>query len=224
MDFYLNDYFVANGVSLRDRVSELFDELERNTELAQVFIRNPILVLQEKVFPELGDLNEEILDAANQFLYSVLSNDQFMRWLEKYQVRLINQYNRTKKIPTRNKVLRDLARAFIETGDSKILADLLDVSFKASPKPLYLNSYFDSFFLLATKLAVFLTVFVKSHIAVSHEYFFSITIYGPPDKISLLKDQQIVTISPRELKSLSEKMVNHAKKMRARAEEKALDE
>ena len=224
MEFYLSDYFVANGVSLRERVSELFDELGKNTELAQVFIRNPILVLQKKVFPELGDLNEELLDAANQFLYSALSNDKFMQWLDKYQARLITQYNRTKKIPSKNKVLQDLSKALIETGDSTILADLLEISFKASPKPLYMNSYFDSVFLLATKLAVFLTVFVKNDIAVTYEYFFSITIYGPPDKISLLKNQQIVTISPRELKSLAEKMVNHAKKMRAKTDEKALDQ
>ena len=82
MGFYLNDYLVANGISLRKRISELFDELQKNQELAQVFIRNPITVLQSKLLPEFKDADEELINAANQLLYSVLTNEKFMDWLE----------------------------------------------------------------------------------------------------------------------------------------------
>ena len=53
MAFFLNDYLDVKGINERKRISDLFDELEKNPELAQVFIRNPILVLQSKILPEV---------------------------------------------------------------------------------------------------------------------------------------------------------------------------
>jgi len=68
MGFFLNDYLIANGTSLRKRVSDLFDELEKNPELPKVFIHNPSLVLQSKVLPEFEVIDEDSINAANQLV------------------------------------------------------------------------------------------------------------------------------------------------------------
>jgi hypothetical protein len=50
-------------------------------------------------------------------------------------------------------------------------------------------------------------------------------VLGVPLQASLLdENQKIVTVSPKELKSLSEQMVNYAKKMREQTEESKLEE
>jgi hypothetical protein len=57
-------------------------------------------------------------------------------------------------------------------------------------------------------------------------YFFYVFVWaiGYPDKMSVLdENQKIVTISPKELKSLAVQMVKYAKKIRAQEEEKALE-
>ena len=127
MVFFLNDYLVANGISLRKRISDLFDELEKNPELAKVFVRNPALVLQSKVLPEFEVMDEDSINAANQLLFSVLSNDKFMKWTQDYGAKLIDQYNKTGKVPDKKKILRAFAKGIIEYGDPKILSDLLEI-------------------------------------------------------------------------------------------------
>ena len=108
MGFFLNDYLVSNGISLRERVSDLFDELEKNKELAQVFVQNPTLVMQTKVLPEFEVLEENSINAANQLLFSVLSNDKFLKWTQDYGTKLIDQYNKTGKVPHKKEILRGI--------------------------------------------------------------------------------------------------------------------
>ena len=134
MAFFLNDYLDVKGISLRNRISGLFDELAKDPKLAQIFIRNPILVLQLKVLPEVPLLDEETLNASNQFLFSVLSNDKFTKWLENYQTKLIAQYNRTAKLPSKKKIIQEFAKGLIKNGDPKILSDLLQISLKGVPE------------------------------------------------------------------------------------------
>jgi hypothetical protein len=202
MGFYLNEYLVAQGISLRKRVSELFDQLAKDQELAQVFIRNPIVVLQSKVFPEFPIADEASGNAANELLYSVLNNEKFMKWTEEYQKSLVEQYNRTGKIPERKELLQDLAKGIMEHGDPKILSDLLALPEAYLPEmPLGFRHvwYYVEFY------------------AWAYVYFFYYLIFafGLPNKVSILdENQKIVTISPKELRSLAEQMIQYAKKMR----------
>jgi hypothetical protein len=232
MGFYLNDYLIVKGISLRKRVSDLFDELEKNPELAQVFVRNPILVLESKILPEFGVSDEDSINAANQFLYSVLSNDKFMKWLENYQTKLINQYNKTGKLPSKKKVLQQFAKGLIENGDPKILRDLLEISPKTVAST-YLARNAAVLEHVALAIAVGKVVIaeygvvLKWDILVELQYIAYVLVIaiGIPPKVSLLdENQKIVTISPKELKSLSEQMVNYAKKMREQTEESKLEE
>jgi hypothetical protein len=201
MGFFLNDYFVANGISLRKRVSDLFDELEKNDELAQVFIQNPTLVMLSKVLPEFEVIEENSINAANQLLFSVLSNDKFLKWTQDYGAKLIDQYNKTGKVPDKKKILQAFAKGIIEYGDERILGDLLEIpqTFNWSEE-LVEHWWFYYHIILAIE---FFYIFVYDYIVVG------------ANRISLLdENQKIVTISPKELKSLAEQMIKYSKKMR----------
>ena len=173
MGFYLNDYLVVNGISLRKRISDLFDELQKNPELALVFIRNPITVLESKLLPEFEDADEELINAANQLLYSVLTNEKFMNWLEKYQTKIVNQYNETGKIPSKKTILQAFAKGILENGDPKILSDLLVVS----PKTIESSS-----------LGWRHVWYYVEYYAWAYVYFFYVWIFafGPVNRVSLL--------------------------------------
>jgi hypothetical protein len=56
-------------------------------------------------------------------------------------------------------------------------------------------------------------------------YFFTYDyIVVAPDRISLLDEKQkMVTISPKELKALTEQLIKHAKKMRGQPEDKPVE-
>jgi len=211
MRFFLNDYLVTNGISLRKRISDLFDELEKNPELAKVFIHNPTLVLQSKVLPEFVVIDEDSTNLANQLLFSVLSNDRFMKWAEDYGSKMIDQYNKTGKIPDKKKILRSFAKGIIEYGDPRIVSNLLEAPQQLNKSTSGLVEHWWFYY----------------HIIMVIEFFYIFTydyIVVGPDRISLLdENQKIVTISPKELKSLAEQMIKHAKEMRSQAEENNLE-
>jgi hypothetical protein len=211
MGFFLNDYLIANGISLRKRVSDLFDELEKNPELAQVFIRNPFLVLQSRVLPEFAVMNEDSINAANQLLYSVLSNDKFMKWAEEYGAKLIDRFNKTGKVPDKKEMLRAFAKGIIEYGDPRILSDLLEIPQQLDESVSGLVEHWWLYY----------------HIIMVIEFYYFFTydyIVVAPDRISLLDEKQkMVTISPKELKALTERLIKHAKKMREPIEDKSVE-
>lgn len=211
MGFYLNDFLVTNGISLRKRISEMFDELQRNPELAQVFIKNPTMVLQSKLLPEFEDVDEELINAANQLLYSVLTNEKFMTWLEKYQNKLVNLYNETGKIPTKKTILRAFTKGILENGDPQILSNLLAVP----PKTIESSS-----------LGWRHVWYYVEYYAWAYVYFFYVWIFafGPVNRASLLdENQKIITISTKELVAIAKQLVSYAKKIRTQTEETNLE-
>ena len=224
MSFFLNDYLIANGISIRKRVSDLFDELKKNPQLAQVFIQNPILVLQTKTLPELQTLDQDATNAANQFLFSVLTNDKFIKWLENYQNKLISQYNKNATLPSKKQVLQEFAKSIIENGDPKIVSDLLELTPKNLER-LNTSRMIEMDFVVSNKnFAIWeYVLFVRISLFV-YNYDYLVEQAAGIGKINLIdENQKIVTISIKELKSLSEQIVNHAKKIRAQTEEKKLD-
>ncbi len=224
MSFFLNDYLIANGISIRKRVSDLFDELKKNPQLAQVFIQNPILVLQTKTLPELQTLDQDATNAANQFLFSVLTNDKFIKWLENYQNKLISQYNKNATLPSKKQVLQEFAKSIIENGDPKIVSDLLELTPKNLER-LNASRMIEMDFVVSNKnFAIWeYVLFVRISLFV-YNYDYLVEQAAGIGKINLIdENQKIVTISIKELKSLSEQIVNHAKKIRAQTEEKKLD-
>lgn len=211
MGFFLNDYLVANGISLRKRVSDLFDELEKNNELSKVFVQNPTLIMLSKVLPEFEVIEENSINAANQLLFSVLSNDKFLKWTQDYGTKLIDQYNKTGKVPDKKKILRAFAKGIIEYGDPKLLSDILQI-----PQELMESSsgLVDRWWFYYHIIA-----FIEFFYIFNYDYI----IVGP-DRISLLdENQKIVTISPKELKSLAQQLVSYANKIRTQTEETNLE-
>ena len=211
MGFYLNDFLVTNGISIRKRISDMFDELQKNPELAQVFIKNPTIVLQSKLLPEFEDVDEELINAANQLLYSVLTNEKFMTWLEKYQNKLVNQYNETGKIPCKKTILHAFTKGILENGDPQILSNLLAVP----PKTIESSS-----------LGWRHVWYYVEYYAWAYVYFFYVWIFafGPVDRASLLdENQKIITISTKELVAIAKQLVSYAKKIRTQTEETNLE-
>ena len=224
MSFFLNDYLISNGINLRKRVSDLFDELEKNPELATVFIRNPIVVLQTKIFPEFPEFDVDRTNEANQFLFSVLSNDKFIQWLEKYQKQTINHYNKSGKLPSKHKVLQEFAKGLIENGDPKILSDLLDTSSKTIEQ-LNSSKMIEMDFIVSNKnFAIWEYLFlIRISLFVYNYDYFTYQAAGI-GKIDIIDEQQkIVTISSKELRSLSDQVVKYAKQKREPTEEKNLE-
>ena len=224
MSFFLNDYLISNGINLRKRVSDLFDELEKNPELATVFIRNPIVVLQTKIFPEFPEFDVDRTNEANQFLFSVLSNDKFIQWLEKYQKQTINHYNKSGKLPNKHKVLQEFAKGLIENGDPKILSDLLDTSSKTIEQ-LKSSKMIEMDFIISNKnFAIWEYLFlIRISLFVYNYDYFTYQAAGI-GKIDIIDEQQkIVTISSKELRSLSDQIIKYAKQKRESTEEKNLE-
>lgn len=224
MGFYLDDYLVANGISIRKRVSDLFDELKNNPQLAQVFIQNPILVLQTKTLPELQTIDEDATNAANQFLFSVLTNDKFVKWLENYQNKLITQYNKNATFPTKKQVLKEFAKSIIENGDPLIVSNLLELTPKTLGE-LNTSRMIDMHFVVSNKnFAIWEYLLIVRISLFVYNYDFLVYQAAGIGKINVINEnQKIATISSKELRSLSEQIVNHAKKIRAQAEEKSID-
>lgn len=221
MSFFLNDYLISNGINLRKRVSDLFDELEKNPELANAFIRNPIVVLQTKIFPEFPKFDIDQTNEANQFLFSVLSNDKFVQWLEKYQKQTIKNYNNSGKLPSKRKVLQEFAKGLIENGDPKILSDLLDTSQKTIEQ-LNSSKMIEMDFIVSNKnFAIWEYLFlIRISLFVYNYDYFTYQAAGI-GKIDIIDEQQkIVTISSKELRSLSDQIVKYAKQKRELTEEK----
>jgi hypothetical protein len=221
MSFFLNDYLISNGINLRKRVSDLFDELEKNPELSNAFIRNPIVVLQTKIFPEFPKFDIDQTNEANQFLFSVLSNDKFVQWLEKYQKQTIKNYNNSGKLPSKRKVLQEFAKGLIENGDPKILSDLLDTSQKTIEQ-LNSSKMIEMDFIVSNKnFAIWEYLFlIRISLFVYNYYYFTYQAAGI-GKIDIIDEQQqIVTISSKELRSLSDQIVKDAKQKRELTEEK----
>ncbi len=211
MGFFLNDYLVANGISLRKRISDMFDELQKNPELAQVFIKNPTMVLQSKLLPEFEEVDEELINAANQLLYSVLTNEKFMTWLEKYQNKLVNQYNETGKIPSKKTILHAFTKGILENGDPQILSNLLAVP----PKTIESSS-----------LGWRHVWYYVEYYAWAYVYFFYVWIFafGPVNRASLLdENQKIITISTKEIVAIAKQLVSYAKKIRTQTEKTNLE-
>jgi hypothetical protein len=166
-------------------------------------------VLPSKILPESGELDEDSINAANQFLYSALSNDKFMRWVENYRTELKNQYKKTGKLPDKKIILNEFAKGLLESGDPKILRDLLEISPKTIAANLPGNAALVNVAIFVTKVYAILEFTALIHLEVLVHLDIVVTEVGIPE------DENLMPVSPKELKSLSEQIVNYAKKMQA---------
>jgi hypothetical protein len=98
----------AEGKTSR-RADALFKALSTDYLLREQFVTDPAQIMSEYLFGER--LPEETSDAANQLLYSVMSNPRLRDWLAKYS-RHLNGVT-----PTRHAFALQFARAVATRGD-----------------------------------------------------------------------------------------------------------
>jgi len=103
--------------NLRQNTIALFEELKRDPEARESFIRNPVGQVSANIFQR--DVSPQHLSDANRFLFSMLANDKFRQWLDNYPSETNGQ-----KV-TREQFSRDFAKALIEYGDQNIFISML---------------------------------------------------------------------------------------------------
>jgi hypothetical protein len=130
-------------------------------------------VLPSKILPESGELDEDSINAANQFLYSTLSNDKFMRWVENYRTELKNQYKKMGKLPDKKIILNEFAKGLLESGDPKILRDLLEISPKTIATNLPGNAALVNVAIFVTKVYAILEFTALIHLEVLVHFGYS---------------------------------------------------
>lgn len=124
--------------NLLERIDILFKKLITNNDqnYLQVFLTNPIeLFEKELIFDNIEFPLQEISDG-NRFLFSVLSNDLFYKWLQDYQNDIIGKMQTAKTIiPDKNQILQDIAGAMVQYGDKEIAFTFLNAFTQIAGRP-----------------------------------------------------------------------------------------
>ncbi|MCC7332727.1 MAG: hypothetical protein IT232_08980 [Flavobacteriales bacterium] len=125
------------------RASSLIDDLKKSKDLRLLFAENPTEVVSQRIM-EVDDpdkLLPQRVSKSNKFLYSVLANKSFYKWLTDYQEKLIKKY---KKDPNFDKttIYVDFINAFAKFGNPDFVPNtvrfLIDPN---NPSPLRGPSY-----------------------------------------------------------------------------------
>lgn len=129
MTLKANDRLILENSSLRIKVTALFKELDEKPELAHLFIRNPAKVLASRVLPaDFAMISEKSLNRANELIYSIINNPEFVKWIEDYQLEVAGEYTKTGDFPDKKKLRKDFAKAVLKFGDESIVYNLINNS------------------------------------------------------------------------------------------------
>lgn len=195
--------------NLLERIDILFKKLitDNDQNYLQVFLTNPIeLFEKELIFDNIEFPLQEISDG-NRFLFSVLSNDLFYKWLQDYQNDIIGKMQTAKTIiPDKNQILQDIAGAMVQYGDKEIAFTFLNAftQITGRPRP---RGHGDDDVAVVTLVAVAIVVIV-------------VAVIAPIAIISLRINPLGSTILPnnisvQQMRSLADQLVAQAKKYKA---------
>ena len=139
------DLLVFDYEGLASKSTAFFEALDDSKELAEQFVADPAKVLDERVLSLPQSLSTAEIEKANQFLFLLLSNPEFIGWAEEWQkdhqdtVRTIGEGGdaRLEVRIDREELFRDLADAIYKYGDPGVLEDLagLDLATEADLSP-----------------------------------------------------------------------------------------
>jgi hypothetical protein len=132
------DLLVLNYDGLATKVDALYAKLKASTALRELFIRNPTRVVFGELMQGLGTPSDEQAAVSNRFLFSLFSNERFLRWSSEYGERLKTQVlqgvdESTSDEDRRNRILlhiietdkraiyKDFLAAMLSFGDTTIL-------------------------------------------------------------------------------------------------------
>jgi hypothetical protein len=192
--------------NLIEKIDTLFKKLitDNNQNYLQVFLTNPSeFFVKELIFDDIEFPLQEISDG-NRFLFSVLSNDLFYKWLQDYQNDIIEKMQSEKTIlPDKNQILKDMAGAMVQFGDKEIAFTFLNaytqIANRQRPR-----GHGDDDVAVVTLVAVAIVVIV-------------VAVIAPIALISLRINPLGSTILPtnisvQQMRSLADQLVSQAKK------------
>lgn len=138
------ELLLLENEEFRKKVDYLFAKLilDKDENYLQVYLNNPSELFVRELLPDGTDEfpAQEVSDG-NRFLFSVLSNSDFLNWLKQYQEEIILKLKVDKTIkPNKAEILKDLAGAMVQYGDKEMAFTFLNAfssptNRKRNPKP-----------------------------------------------------------------------------------------
>lgn len=110
---------------LSNRTANLFAELVSNESLRDAFIDTPAEIIGKEVLGE--SFTRQQASAVNRFIYSVLSNEDLLKWVSEYQIDERDKETSIGNID-RHRRTDDLAKAFIKYGDQSLMTSLIEIA------------------------------------------------------------------------------------------------
>lgn len=129
-----NEFLVFRAPEIRDRMSNLVENLTLDDRVRRFYLRDPIGVIRRSVFSDEPVPAAEI-SRGNRLLYGLLSNQKFLDWAEEYEQRTMEKAVRATQIEDpstalstyltvvdRSAIHADLVSAASDFADAEFLA------------------------------------------------------------------------------------------------------
>lgn len=198
---------------LRNEVAHLFEVLNSDQSLRELFFTNPILVIRTKL-PSLSpiDLNNQQDEVANRILFSVLTNNRFIDFLNGHQKKKRRLLDQLLRDPGNERIIRqfderamkaEFAAALLKFGDKELISNLLGSTLPPTPTP-------PTLIIFHTILLLEVAVLISVHVLVQIVVKLAIGTAGE----AIPRTLGDVPISASELRRITDQLLATAQKMR----------
>ena len=110
--------FELKSKKMQSELEKLFEQISTDKKLEHEFIQNPSKVISEKVMK--NDMPKQQLSEANRLLFSLISNDKMLSWLNQY-----SESHKNKEIDNKKFAL-EFAKAVVEVDDKNIVISIVN--------------------------------------------------------------------------------------------------
>jgi len=132
-----NDLLILKAPQFRARINDLLANLRESRELQELYIQDPVRIIQKAIFPEARNLPAAEINRGNRLLYALLSNEQFISWSREYEADLLARARDATEIEDpaaalqaylaitdRSQIHQDVASAVARFADAETIAGL----------------------------------------------------------------------------------------------------
>ena len=212
----IDDQLLFEHERFKERVNSLYKKLE-DPSVLKAFINNPTESLSNELFPEDSNkLSSQNISNTNRLLFSILSNKQFFDWALKYQNELANKRESDGDIKEdQNKVLQDIAEAFVRYGNKELIMSLMLFNNKNfGVKPPNPNTPDIGFYYVSLSVDVNVIAYVEVVIAAAVGAIVVAVALFPISKPNHLTNFKGIPINPQQVRLISERLIAHANKLK----------
>lgn len=161
-----NSLLILQVPQLNQRLTSLLTQIHTDPSLSDLYINDPVGVIQKSIFPEETNIPPAEIHRGNRLLFSLLSNKNFLDWAQNYENQLIKQAEAATKLDDpdqalnsylvtvdRNKIHQDLAAAVAKFADPELIASLTWKGSGTNPADIAVDT--ETFVYAVAVLAVF---------------------------------------------------------------------